>query len=147
MSPKSFAICCFALALVWPPFVAADDKPADDAKAIQGTWQMTHSEEEGVKMPTDRVKECVCVLDNGKLVMKYQGKIMAEGTYKIDPAKTPRQIDMIQNDEVGRGIYKLEKDRLTICASAFPSNKTRPDEFSTKAESRTMLLILERQKK
>ena len=37
-------------------------------------------------------------------------------TYRIDPSKSPRRIDLIMRDDrLLRGIYKFEGDNLTLC--------------------------------
>ena len=45
-------------------------------------------------------------------------------TFKLDPAKSPKEIDITSLDGQEKGktaacIYKLEKDRLTICIPYF----------------------------
>jgi uncharacterized protein (TIGR03067 family) len=124
----------------------AADKPEDDAKGIQGSWKVKHMEEEGEKAPPYQLKDIAFVFDGAKSSMRYQGKVRDEGTFKLDPSATPKQIDMMFKEGTMQGIYKLEKDQLTICAPAFKNNKTRPKEFATKAGSKTMLMVLERQK-
>jgi uncharacterized protein (TIGR03067 family) len=138
---------CVALALGWPLLIMAADKPDDDAKAIQGSWQMKHMEEEGEKAPPDQVKDFVFVFDGDKSSMNYQGSVSYEGKFKLDPSATPKQIDIILKEGTMQGIYKLDKDGLMICAPASKDNKTRPKEFATKAGSKTMLMVLERQKR
>lgn len=138
---RLLVICCAAALLL-----AAKDKAPDDAKSIQGDWRVTHLEEEGEKAPPDKVKEFVYSFDSDKLRLKYAGKVVAEGTFKLNPSADPKQIDMVLKDETGRGIYKMVKGRLTICATAFKGNRTRPNRFQTKSGSKTMLIEMERVK-
>ena len=73
----------------------------------------------------------------------------AEGTFTIDPKKTPATIDLVPGK--GRyegktlpGIYKLEGDTLTI-AFAEPG-KDRPTAFESKAGSGVVLVVHKRAK-
>ncbi len=56
---------------------------------------------------------------------------------KIDPTTNPKAVDFVDLDQEGKprdrssaGIYKLDKDELTICVVLGPETK-RPKEFKT----------------
>jgi uncharacterized protein (TIGR03067 family) len=121
-----------------------------DAKAMQGAWRVTHAEEEGKKVPLEKLNGIVITFKGNTLVMKVEGKGNIEGSFDLIPTTLPRQIDWIVKDELTAGIYKLEKDRLTICVTSIQvlgfNNKKRPAEFATKEGSRTSLMVLEKVK-
>src|SRR5262249_42530378 len=118
----------------------------EDTKSIQGVWRVISFEQEGKKpIPADKLKDMAYVFLGNKIAMKYNEKVALEGTFKLYPDTKPKSIDLIYEKETERGIYKLEKGVLTICATAFKTNKVRPSQFATKAGSRTMLIVLERQ--
>jgi uncharacterized protein (TIGR03067 family) len=113
---------------------------------IQGSWQVIWCEENGKQTPPDLWKEIIYMFAGDKVTMKMEGNVVAGGTFRLDSPATPKQIDLLFKDEIGRGIYKLGNNRLAICTPANVGNDTRPTEFTTKAGSNTMLLLLQRQK-
>jgi uncharacterized protein (TIGR03067 family) len=120
-----------------------------DEDVIQGTWLPVSGEKEGKQAPEDELKEVkVTFAPDGKLKVNAKGKDM-EGTYKLDPSKKPRHIDLTV-DEGGKelslkGIYELKKDSLKVCV-AEPGGE-RPTEFATKEGVQTMLIMFKREKK
>ncbi len=122
-----------------------------DAKAMQGTWRLTHFEDQGKKAEIlEKVKSLTYTFDGSKATMKIDGKVIREGSFELLPKSTPKGIDLLVKDEISPGIYKLEKDRLTICVTTTTvlgfRNKKRAGEFATKEGSRTTLMVLEREK-
>lgn len=68
--------------------------------------------------------------------MKLMGDKQHKVKYKIDPSKTPAEIDIIgkdkgQKDKTTYGIYKLEGDTLTFFVFGAEETKDRPKEFKT----------------
>jgi uncharacterized protein (TIGR03067 family) len=61
-------------------------------------------------------------------------------TYRIDPSKSPRRIDLItSNDRIFRGIYKFEHDNMILCLQPDEA-KGIPEDFSA-PESSDLILI------
>ncbi len=93
-----------------------------DTAALQGTWTATKGDK--------------------KIVLQFKGdKFTAaideekyKGTFKIDPSKKPRHIDMrVKEGEkfvnmTSLGIYELKGDTLKWCANE-PGKDQRPSEF------------------
>jgi uncharacterized protein (TIGR03067 family) len=76
------------------------------------------------------------------------GPVKEEGTYKLDPAKKPRQIDVVvkragKGDQVVRGIYALEGDTLKLGMSAKGAKGPRPTSFEDRD---AVVVILKREK-
>lgn len=72
-----------------------------------------------------------------------------EFDYSVDPAKTPREINLtikFGGDEpiAALGIYKLEGKTLTICLGD-KEGTTRPTEFKTEAGSKFAIIVLRRE--
>src|SRR5262249_7188608 len=109
-------------------------------------------ESRGVKIIEDMLKQ----LDDSKRShMRIQGdQIIAiiggqelPATLRLNPAKSPPEIDIVSNankKKVDYGIYKLDGDMLTFCLAVEGSElKDRPTEF--KATSKTSIMILRKQ--
>jgi uncharacterized protein (TIGR03067 family) len=138
--------CGLVAAAILACWCEAQDKPEkkSDAEAIQGVWKITHFEEQGKVEPPEKFKSMVYVFMDGKATIKVDGKAVVEGKYKLDPSKDPKHIDLKLGDEDGPGIYKLDGNKLTICAPAFAAKAKRPKEFKAPKDSRLMLMKFER---
>ncbi|MDB5310216.1 MAG: hypothetical protein JWO38_4418 [Gemmataceae bacterium] len=68
-------------------------------------------------------------------------------TFKLNPAKSPKQIDITSLDgqETGQTaacIYVLGKDQLTICMPFLIDPTLRPSEFKSTADNGLMVIVL-----
>jgi uncharacterized protein (TIGR03067 family) len=118
--------------------------PADD-KAVRaeldrhrGTWRATSSIYEGQEAPEAIVRSITRTVEKDHVVWKRDGKSFAGTRIELDPSADPKAIDVIPDggrnrDERVLGIYRLEKDRLTICMAA--PGKPRPREFKAEKGS------------
>jgi uncharacterized protein (TIGR03067 family) len=113
-----------------------------DAQAIQGTWVVVSAEKEG--RATNEINGDKVIFKDGNLTVKTKNK-EEKATYKIDPSKKPRTLDITpeKENDVILGIYQLEGDTLKIC---FAEKAARPTDFNSKGDRR-MLIVLKRQKK
>lgn len=122
-------------------------KTKEEMARLQGTWTSIAFEAAGMSFETKddpkRSEAKITITDNS-----YQRG--DQGSFKIDPAKNPKQIDFMPTDGQFRGktllgIYSLDNDILKICESA-PSKGTRPTEFKTAPGSGTVLFTYKRAK-
>jgi len=116
-----------------------------DKKAIQGTWTGSKGD-----------KKAQLTFEGNKFTFEFGGK-SASGTFTIDPAKKPKQIDVTVtkgDDETkkyegktSKGIYELNGGKLKWLASE-PGAEDRPEAFPKEADkAKGLYLILERAKK
>ncbi len=142
-----YALAILAAALL----VAADDAKKDQA-GLQGTWKPVSSEQNG-KDTTDEGKEHTLIFEKDTFTVKRGDNVMIKGTFKLDPSKKPKTIDMTvtegrRDEDKGKelhGIYELDGDTLKWCTGQ-PGTTERPTEFSTKAGGKELLVTLKKEK-
>jgi RNA polymerase sigma factor (sigma-70 family) len=130
---------------------AKPDQPAaGDREKLQGTWKLVSTEWMG-RANKERVGETWVFTDNRITLDRAAPK--TEYSYQIDSAADPKHIDLAptEKSEVGyhyRGIYRLDRDRLTICAAVVKkgetSEKLRPTALATQEGELRVLWVLER---
>jgi uncharacterized protein (TIGR03067 family) len=120
-----------------------EKKGKTDQDAIQGKWVLASGEKEGEKAPPEIVGKVFITFTGDKLAVSFGEN--KEGTFKLDPSKKPKAIDLSVGGKNIRGIYKLEGDTFTICANE-PDKDGRPGEFKTGPGSGTVLMVLKRVK-
>ncbi len=116
-----------------------------DREQLQGSWALVAAEVGGRKASADEVKQIGIKLDfAGDKVVYEQGGASEATTFRLDPAKGPKEIDLVLGKtEVHKCIYRLDGDRLTVCKSHPP--RERPTAFASKAGSKwPMLLVFQR---
>jgi uncharacterized protein (TIGR03067 family) len=110
-------------------------QPSDEAvkkelKLFQGKWQCTFAQGfDGTEQTNAEVQLTSIEIDGDKFTLKT-GSLTVMGTFKIDPSKKVKTIDIFlgENKEtVMRGIYEIKGDTRKSCF-AMPG-KDRPTEF------------------
>lgn len=106
-------------------------------EALKGTWQMVSGTRPGnVAIPEDEVKQFTMVIDDSTLTHRKDGKDYGgPRSYTIDPAKTPKEIDLEYKEGAAAGarrlgIYELDGDTLKI---SLGSPDRRPTGFDPKS--------------
>ena len=131
------------------PVRAEDPKPRqENAKMIEGKWSIDKAELAGQPFPAEVAKTMTLILEKDKYTLKSPGPDDI-GTLTIDPAKTPKQMDIkgVQGPNQGKtflAIYELDGDSLKICYDL--AGKTRPVEFKTAAGTTQFLVVYKRVK-
>jgi uncharacterized protein (TIGR03067 family) len=117
--------------------VAQDGK--DDIKKLQGEWVVVSASALPNQAANQPVGEKVTVKDNEWTSPPFSGDKRVKLTFKLDPSKTPKEIDFMLDMDTYRGIYKIDGDTLTMCRSY--KNKARPKQFK---DTDAYLLVLKR---
>jgi uncharacterized protein (TIGR03067 family) len=113
------------------------DSIMNDLKEIQGAWKQIAYERAGVKEPLDEQgwEPQATFSGNTFVVTLADGSIPIKGTFKLDPNRQPKAIDLTDTFGADAGktflaIYSLNGDRLVFCAA--DAGQERPTEFRTK---------------
>lgn len=120
----------------------------NDAKQLQGKWRLVSAIRSGQEYPSEKLKAEEDIVFSGDMVRflvdeKGAGKI----TFKLDPTKKPRAIDLISSNsdlEPVLGIYEITGDGLKICFRS--AGEDRPTEFKSEPNSGNRLFVLKRSK-
>ena len=98
--------------------LSARDKDAGkELEMLQGSWKVLRAEKEGNASPAASSKDMKVVIADNKMSI-MTGKMIETSQITLDPSKMPATIEFqpLEAKEVRvHGIYKLDKDVLTIC--------------------------------
>jgi RNA polymerase sigma factor (sigma-70 family) len=152
---KAFGLILAAAAafvgLAWGAGLATGGGQAgkSDKQLLQGKWRIV-SAEIGGKKPSD--DEFQRMQENP---VEFKGdtvRIRLQSDYKIDPTKSPKEIDITPQEgpenEKGktfRGIYRLKGDEMTLCISMMPDGE-RPTGFTSQPGELVGVVVLKREK-
>jgi len=119
------------------------------AQAVfQGDWTFTSINDNGEKFGPELIHRAFA--QNGQVTVKGRSLEVVNpetghrrtATFRLDPSKSPRQIDLInRNDRIYRGIYKLDDDDLVICLDR-SEDGPRPVDFKAPEGSERVLFRL-----
>jgi uncharacterized protein (TIGR03067 family) len=121
----------------------------NDKEQFQGVWKIVSVEIDGQNLPMEALKGAQLVV-KGECYSFTLGDTHLEFTFKLDPVKKPKEIDLTvtEGPEKGKtyyGIYKFEGDLYTICRATEPG-KARPAQFETKPKTGYMIVVWQRTK-
>jgi uncharacterized protein (TIGR03067 family) len=131
-------------------FAAADDPKKDDAETFKGSWAVASFKVGGQAAPADDIKNLKLSFDGKSYASKDGERVDEEGSYTLDPSKTPRTIDfdIKKGRDEGKkqlGIYALEGTKLTLILG-LPGATERPKSLKPEASAGLIEVILERPK-
>jgi uncharacterized protein (TIGR03067 family) len=119
---------------------AKDDAKKDQEKMV-GTWVIVSAEDDGKAVDDIKGQKLEITADK----ISYNG---VGYPYKLDASVKPRMLDAtMAKDEVAECIYEIDGDKLKLCIHLPGGVKARPTEFASKAGSKDIYVVLEREKK
>jgi uncharacterized protein (TIGR03067 family) len=131
--------------------VSRADDPAvvREMAELQGVWTLESMEVDGRKAPDDQTRGWMLVIE-GDQYNPGSGLVSVEYTYKLDPGRNPKAIDLIPHEgtykgRTLRGVYALKGDRLSLCRSRTPDGE-RPAGFGTRPDSGLVVSVWKRRK-
>jgi RNA polymerase sigma factor (sigma-70 family) len=113
-----------------------------DATRILGSWTLTTLDFDDKKVPEEQVKGRIFVFAGGKYFEQSGGKDHSICTYKLDPSKNPKEIDLTPVDESNPdklkkvlAIYAFEGEDLILSTFLKEGDRKRPTTFTAKPGS------------
>ncbi len=105
----------------------------EQLRALEGHWAFTRLETDGAEMPAPSFPTAQLLIDGDRFRMESP-EATYEGVFNIDVERKPSHIDIefVEGPETGEwsyGIYRLDKDELTICLGL--TGASRPTRFAT----------------
>lgn len=140
-------LMAWAMVTAW-----AQDKETvkHDQELLQGTWSMVSGARDGAAFPADYLKHSKRVAKDDEVTVMLQGQLFMKAKFKLDPTKTPKQVDYAVSDgpyagTTQLGIYELEGEQVKFCFSV--PGKVRPTDFTTKPSDGRTLSVWKKEKK
>jgi uncharacterized protein (TIGR03067 family) len=125
-----------------------------DIKWLQGTWVVVHYETAGKADEDAPANEFLVTFRADRFDIRLGESVIYKGTFKLDPAKSPKTIDMSLTEAHGEaaegwvwhGIYKIGSLSIKWCMAEV-DGKERPTDFVTKEGDGCHLFVLKGQEK
>jgi uncharacterized protein (TIGR03067 family) len=129
--------------------VFAGSLRADEPKEAKGTWIPTAMTLGGMPLPEENVKGTKLTIGDGKYLVETPNEGKDSGTYKVDDAKKPVQLEITSTDGANKGkkflaIMELKGDDMKICYDF--TGKAYPTEFKSTKENGYLVIVYKRQK-
>jgi uncharacterized protein (TIGR03067 family) len=136
------------LSCPWGAALHAQGDAGKGSKELQGEWRAVELQTGGNPAPKEAVAKARLEIKGNEMTWSSGGAITRKSRIRLDPSKSPKEIDITALDGPGKGttypgIYSLEKGRLRLCYS---HTKDRPKEFKTEPGQSRELVVLERVK-
>lgn len=125
------------------------DAPKDQ-DALQGTWKLSSGKGGGKALTANQIKGGKLVVKGDRYMVTLAGRGTVKGRQKIDPAKDPKTIDIVDasGPDKGKtrlGIYELKEGEYRVVFA--PPGQPRPTKFTTAPASGQWLHVWRRVKK
>ena len=122
-----------------------------DYERLSGTWILTYGMADGQPVPEEVRKQTRLITDRNKFTLSTgaQTGTSEEGSFTIDPTKTPKTVDSVQGSGPDKGktflgIYEIIDDNHKRACWA-PAGKPRPTDFASTPGSGHILQVWERE--
>lgn len=137
------------LFLVLAAAVPVMSDSASDLEPLQGGWTMVLVFRNGEEVPPDQARSGELIIEDSDYRARL-GEQTAHATIKVDPSKSPKEIDFTYTDgtqkgKTVKGIFKIFGDDLTICRG-LTDQDPRPTDFAAPVDSSRLLVTWKRSK-
>ena len=144
---KTILFLAAALNICAPSF-GMDEDP--EIQKFQGHWEVTDLIEDGKVIAKERIRELLPsggraeIIENAIIFKSPQDGKQHAKVFRIEPTKYPKRIEITASQgKDSWGIYQFDAGKLVICLTD-PDEADRPDDFSAEANSKRMMMVLQR---
>jgi uncharacterized protein (TIGR03067 family) len=124
-----------------------EERREREHQKLSGVWRVTGVEADGKRLPPAEVPSLRLTFKDRQYTVQLGREKPQGGTYKLDPSKSPKTIDISRTTGPDKGkkqlgIYELIGNSLKICACE--QGHERPTNFDTTEKPGYTVLILRR---
>jgi uncharacterized protein (TIGR03067 family) len=132
-----------ALCLSASSVFTQDQKAAELAK-LQGGWMVVAAEQRG--KPLDSIRGGGLVIEGTTFFLRTAAKNEFKGDIRIDPTKSPKQLDFVHatGGVVWQAIYTVDEETFRLNYVEAGGRDSRPTLFATSADSAGTVIVLNR---
>ncbi len=119
-----------------------------DNDELQGVWVATSMEINGEPAQAEEVERTRFTFKGQKLLLRHskdEGK-EEEGTFKVDPKRAPKHLDITIKNKTLHGIYEVRGDELRVCYETGDKGENRPTKFATNKRDESVLIVFKKHK-
>ena len=127
--------------------VAAQDQTAEEFKKLEGGWMVVAAEQRG--KPFDAIRGGALVIEGKNFFLRTAAKNEFKGELRIDPSKSPKQLDFIHagGGVVWNAIYTVDEEMFRLNYVEAGGRDLRPTLFATSADSAGTVIVMNRMAK
>lgn len=138
---SSLMVIVALFALAGAAQVLANEK---ETNKLQGTWRPVAAKNGDETVEADDLEKVSLTIDGNKFKLQDRD-FSLEGTFRLDPAASPKAFDATIPDADGDihvvGIYKLERDTLTLHFAAYETMQAvRPTDFDSVTDAASLIV-------
>ena len=132
-----------------------DEATRAEMKKLEGTWRGVSAISDGKSLADERIQSVtIAIKADGTWVMT-EGQETSDGTFTVDPSKTPKTANFAIKSGRSKGnttleIYEIDGDTMTDCFVFVPtgqeSARARPSKFASEVGSGHLLWVMKREK-
>lgn len=112
-----------------------------DSEKLQGVWKIVAAERGGKPLPADVLHDAQIEFAGDSMTTTVKGRANSY-KFSLDPSQSPTAIDLDMGTAVGKGVYRLDGDCLSIAHGE--AGDGRPAGFVPEPGSRTIVMTLRR---
>jgi uncharacterized protein (TIGR03067 family) len=142
---------CFRLAVLigvlCAAVVAAQDQVAPELARLEGGWMVVAAEQRG--KPFDAIRGGGLVIEGRTFFLKTAAGNEFKGEIRIDPAKSPKQLDFVHatGGVVWQAIYSVDEETFRLNYVEAGGRDPRPTLFATSSDSAGTVIVMNRMAK